>query len=140
MGFTLARCCVEQYQEKQTGEAGAVLTLAQQRQLFSRLLGELLVWAENNRPTYAIAINEVVRTQAQANANAASGAGISHSLHLLGLAADLLLYIDNVYREDTDSYRDLGNKWKSLHPLNCWGGDFSKPDADHFSSTRDGIR
>lgn len=60
------------------------------------------------------------------------------SLHYLGLANDLALYINGVYMEDTDAYKFLGDFWKSLDKDCCWGGDFKKKDGNHFSMTYGG--
>lgn len=61
------------------------------------------------------------------------------SLHYLGLANDLALYINGVYQESTEAYRPLGEYWKSLDPdLCCWGGDFKDADGCHFSITYQG--
>lgn len=57
------------------------------------------------------------------------------SLHYLGLANDLALYINGVYQTKTEAYKELGEKWKSYDPDCCWGGDFSSPDGNHFSVT-----
>lgn len=116
------------------------LSLRQQRILFTRLIAELIVWVYDNLPGYELTFNEVVRPQAQADANAASGAGISNSLHLVGLAADLNLYIDGVYQTSSNSHKPIADKWLSMHPLNRWGGNFKKPDGNHYSSTRNGIQ
>lgn len=114
------------------------LTLRQQRCLFTRLLCEFGSWCFAHG--YEIAFGEVKRTQAQAVANAAGGAGISNSLHLDSLACDIDLYIDGVYQVGSSAHAALGAKWKSMHALNRWGGDFAKPDGNHYSSTRGGVR
>jgi hypothetical protein len=41
---------------------------------------------------------------------------------------------------DTAVYKPLGDYWKTLDPACCWGGDFSKPDGNHFSYTHNGIK
>lgn len=55
------------------------------------------------------------------------------SLHYLGLANDLVLYVDGVYQEKTEAYKELADQWKTYDTEFCWGGDFSSPDGNHFS-------
>lgn len=114
------------------------LTLHQKQVLFAGLVPKLIEWAFTNG--YEVVFGEVLRTQAQANANAAAGIGITHSLHLLRLAVDLMLFKDGAYLTDSADYKPLGDYWKTLHPLCRWGGDFSKPDGDHFSVTHEGVQ
>jgi hypothetical protein len=38
---------------------------------------------------------------------------------------------------DSEVYRPAGEYWKSLHPLNRWGGDIPG-DGNHFSMSPDG--
>lgn len=62
--------------------------------------------------------------------------GLKHmknSLHYIGCAEDLLLYKNGVYLTKTEDYRFAGDYWKSLHPDCRWGGDFERPDGNHFS-------
>ena len=119
------------------------MTTGQKQRLFMRLLGEFLVWIFQ-QPGYEVAGGELERSKAQALANAASGAGIASSLHLDRLAIDLLLFIQGVYQTDSAAYKPLGDKWKSMHPLARWGGDFRdkagkpKPDGNHFSLEHEG--
>ena len=116
------------------------MSLSALRCQFSQDLAKLVLYA-NTLPDTKVAINEVVRTTTQATANAASGAGIANSLHLQGLAADLLIYVGGVYKSDLESARVLGDFWKSLGSDHYWGGDFTtRPDADHFSISPDGGR
>lgn len=110
------------------------MKLSEKRVLFTKLLAELILWAHENK--YMVAIDEAKRSQAQANANAASGKGISNSLHLIPLAADLVLYINGEYKTATSDYKVLGEKWESLHPLCAWGGRFN--DGNHFSLMHEG--
>ena len=116
------------------------MTVGDKQRLFMRLLGEFLVWIYQ-QPHYAVTGGELLRSQAQAAANAASGAGIANSLHLLKLAIDLQLFIGGVYQTASEAYKPLGDKWKSMHPLCRWGGDFVKrPDGNHFSLEHEGVR
>lgn len=117
------------------------MKLSQKRALFSRLFAELVVWAhEQNK---YVAIDQVKRTEAEAKSNAKSGAGIANSNHLHGLAGDLILYEteDYIYRSKSEDYKELGEKWKSMHPLCRWGGDFkTRVDGNHFSLEHNGVK
>jgi hypothetical protein len=106
--------------------------------LFCRLTPRLIDYAFSLG--YELVYGEVQRTQAQADANAKSGAGIVHSLHLLCLAVDFKLFIHGKYITQSENYRELGEYWKTLDSLCCWGGDFSKPDGGHFSITYQGVK
>ena len=114
------------------------MKLSEKRILFTRLLAELVLWAEKNG--YDLALDQVKRTEAEAAANAAKGSGIRNSLHLIGLAADLNLYINGVYQQTTEAHKAIGAKWKTMHPLARWGGDFSKPDGNHYSLEHNGVK
>lgn len=119
------------------------MTLGEKQRLFMHLLGQFLVWIYESG--YTVTGGELERSQAQADANAASGAGISNSLHLKRLAIDLNLFLLRdgrwEYQNMTEAYRPLGEKWKSMHPLARWGGDFSsRPDGNHFSFEHEGVR
>jgi len=69
-----------------------------------------------------------------------AGLGILNSLHPLRLAQDLLCFrlIEGTYTYlaigSEPEYKLLGDRWKTYHPLARWGGDFTKPDWDHYSS------
>lgn len=121
------------------------MTLREQRVLFSRLISELVLWV-NQQPGYACAYDQVKRTAAEAAANAKKGTGIARSLHTDGLAADLLLYRDGIYQEFSEAHAFIGARWKQMHSLARWGGDFKdargrpKPDGNHYSLERDGVK
>ena len=59
------------------------------------------------------------------------------SLHEIGLAQDIALYLNGVWLNATEDYEPLGTWWEDYgvsHGLPLvWGGNFSKPDGDHFS-------
>lgn len=114
------------------------MTLGEAQRLHVKLAAKLLTWAYAQG--YELTWGETLRTQAQALANAQSGAGIAHSLHLIKLAMDINLFKDGKFLSGLEDYRPLGNYWKTLHPLACWGGDFHSPDADHFSITFNAIK
>ena len=113
------------------------MTLSEAQRLHVRMAGRLLVYLHTQG--YEATWGQTLRTQAEADANAAAGVGISKSLHLIGLAMDINLWRNGVYLTDSVDYQVLGTYWKSLHPLCRWGGDFKdaqgrpKPDGNHFS-------
>lgn len=82
------------------------------------------------------------RTPEMAEIYAKQGKGIRDSQHCKRLAEDVNLIKDvngsYTYLTDTENYEELGIYWKSLDPLNRWGGDFHdshgnpKPDPYHF--------
>lgn len=83
---------------------------------------------------------EVLRTPEQAQRNADKGLGISNSLHIDGLAADLYLSVrDEPLAETPAAYAVMGELWKSMGVDHRWGGDFrdrqgrAKPDIYHVS-------
>lgn len=115
------------------------MTLGEKQRLFMKLLGEFLVWIYQQG--YEVSGGELERSKAQAEANAASGAGIANSNHLRRLAIDLMLFKGGVYQTGSEAYMPLGEKWKSMNPLCCWGGDFkTRPDGNHFSLEHEGVK
>ena len=113
------------------------MTLGEKQRLFARCVGLLIGWAYKNG--YELTFGDAFRSPEQAAANAASGKGISNSLHCKRLAVDLNLFIDGKYMTDSASYKPLGEYWKTLDPLCRWGGDFKRPDGNHFSITHEGV-
>lgn len=62
-------------------------------------------------------------------------------LHGKSLAIDLNLFKQGAYLTKTEDHAFLGAFWKSLDPLNCWGGDFkTNPDGNHYSLTHGGLK
>lgn len=108
---------------------------------FTNLLAQLIYYAYSQG--YTITMGEVLRTPEQAHANALSGAGIEHSLHLLKIAADLNLFKNGVWLKNTEAYKPLGEYWEGLSGTDykcCWGGRFADPDGDHFSIEHEGVK
>jgi hypothetical protein len=114
------------------------MTLSQKQRLFTKLLGQLIDWAYKNG--FELTMGEAWRTPEQAKRNADNGTGILNSLHCERLAVDLNLFVGGVYCPDTKAHTRLGEYWKSLHPNCRWGGDFRKPDGNHYSLSIDGVR
>ncbi len=97
---------------------------------FLKDVAMLIEWASANG--YKLTGAELYRTPEQAVLNAKKGTGIADSLHTKRLAVDFNLFIDGNYQTDSMSHKPLGDYWKSLSPLNRWGGDFSRPDGNHY--------
>lgn len=117
-------------------------TLGQHQELFMRLLPRLIDKAF--ALGYTVRGGELWRSDAAAAEYARQGKGIQNSLHRDKLAIDLNLFKDGKYLTASEDHRPLGEFWKSLHPLCCWGGDFKdekgmpKPDGNHYSITWQG--
>lgn len=112
------------------------MTLGEKQRLFVELVGKLIAWAYANG--YELTFGDAYRTPEQAAANAVRGSGIANSLHTQRLAVDFNLFLDGKYRPDSEAYRPLGEYWMTLHPLACWGGNFTRPDGNHFSLAHEG--
>lgn len=113
-------------------------TLSEHQQKFTLLTSKLIQWASDQG--YGLTYGEAYRTPEQAALNAAKGTGIANSLHTQRLAVDLNLFKDGQFLQQKEDYAPLGAYWKSLDPDCCWGGDFSRPDSDHFSLTWQGVK
>ena len=119
--------------------------LGDKQRLFAKMMGEFLVWCYAN--DYEVTFGEATRPPELAALYASQGRGIANSLHTKRLALDINLFLDSslesdedIYQPDSEAYRPLGEKWKSMHPLNRWGGDFSRPDGNHFSMEHEGVK
>lgn len=110
--------------------------LLQKQLAFGAAVGQLILKA--GELGYGVKLGEAHRTITQAKINAASGAGISNSLHIKNLAIDLLLFKGGVYLTKSDEYRVLGVWWEQTFPLAAWGGRFG--DGNHFSFTHEGVK
>jgi len=112
------------------------MTLSQKQALFCQNVA-LLIQFINSQEGYRCRFDEAFRPKWVAEVYQREGKGSINSLHIDRLAIDLIVDINGVYREDTEAYRFAGTYWKSLHPLNRWGGDFPS-DGNHFSMEHEG--
>lgn len=113
------------------------MTLGEKQRRFTELVSRLIRWAYANG--YELTFAEAYRTPEQAALNAKTGAGVSNSLHIKRLAVDFNLFIDGQYQTSSEAHRPLGVYWKSLDPEARWGGDFKKPDGNHYSLSHKGV-
>lgn len=111
-------------------------SLGHKQERFSLLLAQFIV--EVYKRGYTVRMGEVLRTPEQAALNAKAGKGISNSLHLLKLAADLNIFYGGLWLSDTKELTALGVLWESMG--GTWGGRFSKPDGNHFSLEHNGVK
>ncbi|CAI1653970.1 M15 family metallopeptidase [Serratia proteamaculans] len=113
------------------------MTLSEKQQLFTKLIAQLILWADEKG--YRLTFGEAYRTPEQAALNAKKGSGISNSLHTKRLAVDLNLFINGQYQTNSAAYLPLGEYWE--HIGGSWGGRFrDRPDGNHFSLEHEGVR
>ena len=113
------------------------LTLNEKQALFAYHIAQLIVWGHKHGCVVMGA--EWFRTKEQAEIYAAQGKGIKKSNHRLKLALDLFAVVDGTVSWDMAVYEKLGKKWKTMHPLARWGGDFAGRDGVHFSFYHNGV-
>jgi hypothetical protein len=104
-------------------------TLRQKQNLFAGMVARLLLKAQEMG--YEVTLGEAYRTPEQAALNAKVGIGIRNSLHSLRLAIDVNLFLNGAWLIGTHDHRPLGEWWESIG--GSWGGNFSRPDGNHYS-------
>ena len=116
-----------------------MLRLGEKQRLFSRLQAEFDLWIYAQG--YQITDGDAYRDPRLHGAlGEKKGYGHRSSCHKLRLARDKNLFRDGEFLTTTEAHRPLGEKWKSMHPLARWGGDFSTPDGNHYSFEHEGHR
>jgi hypothetical protein len=106
------------------------LTLRQARCAFTQAIAYLILFAAQKG--YEIALDEGMDRKTEKDPTTDH---MKNSLHELGLAQDLVLYLAGNYLEKTEEYSELGYAWEEYGiqsglPL-VWGGRFN--DGNHFS-------
>ena len=107
------------------------MTLSSKQSIFLRNVASLIVWAYGEG--YFLTFGEAYRPKEMAEIYAKKGKGIKSSLHCDRLAIDFNLFINGKFMTKTEDHRPLGEFWKGLNPMNCWGGDFKRKDGNHYS-------
>ncbi len=105
---------------------------------FTYTMAQFLVWCHENG--YECFGAEWYRTPEQAEIYAKAGKGIKGSVHTKKLAVDIFRLKNGVLTWDKEDYRAMGVKWRSMHKLARWGGDFKRRDAVHFSFEHNGVK
>jgi len=114
------------------------MTLSLKQQMFAVNVAKLIL--RINEAGYSCTLGEAWRTPEMAEIYAKRGTGIKRSLHCDRLAIDLNLFKDGVYLPQSEAHKPFGEFWCSLNAMNRWGGDFTKPDGNHYSMSDDGVR
>lgn len=97
------------------------MTLSEKRCLFTSLIFELIRYIEECG--YSCYLGDVTARDGHCKG----------SFHYKGLAADINLFKNGAYLTKTEDHTIFGEYWKSLHPQCSWGGDFKRPDGNHYS-------
>lgn len=105
---------------------------------FAERSAEFILWIKSQG--FRVTYGETWRSPEEAMIHAKDGSGIANSLHLIRLAIDLNVFKDGVELQTKEEFAPLGAHWKTVDPRCCWGGDFKRIDADHFSMVWQGIK
>lgn len=108
------------------------MSLREKQSLFAINLARLIIFTYEKG--FELSLGEAWRTPEQQRIYLRRGlTKTSHSRHMDRLAIDLNLFKNGKYLTATSDYQELGDYWKTLHPDNRWGGDFtSLSDGNHF--------
>jgi hypothetical protein len=120
--------------------ATRTLSLRQKQTLFSLLSARLIVWIQQQG--WAVTLGEGYDDDHKGH--------MVGSLHYERLALDMNLFTQGAWEGDIylggayvadgghPAWAAIGTKWKSMHPLCRWGGDFKGKDSNHISIAHDG--
>ncbi len=111
------------------------MTLGQQQRIFTQNVARLILYAYEQE--YELTLGEAHRPTELVKIYKQDGRGSGNSLHPDRLAIDLNLFKNGLYLRKSEDHFLLGAFWKTLHPLNRWGGDFKfRKDGNHYSMAR----
>ena len=117
----------------------ADMTLGQKQELFAFLLPRLLDFIYERG--YQARLGDLFRDP-RVHGYFGHSSRISYSgprsVHKLKIAVDINLFKNGEFLRNTEDHREIGEYWKTLHPLCRWGGDFQRPDGNHYSLFHDG--
>jgi peptidoglycan L-alanyl-D-glutamate endopeptidase CwlK len=113
------------------------MKLSEKQGIFLLNVAKLIQWV-NDQDQYVTG-GELLRTKEQQQIYVDSWKSKTlDGKHLEKLAIDLNLFINGIYRTDTEAYKPLGQFWVSLHSDNRWGGDWNKDGAIEDEKFKDG--
>jgi len=106
------------------------MSLGNRQRVFARMVADLIIWAYDHG--YEVTFGDAFRDpRAFGGLGFVKAYGHPMSYHKERLAIDLNLFKDGRYLTRTEDHRPLGEYWKSIG--GTWGGDFPKPDGNHYS-------
>lgn len=113
-------------------------TLRQKQSLFARLLAQLITWVYSH-PGWELTFAEGYVGDTDARDGDYDGPHMKGGAHYKRLGQDINLFVDGKWITGAHpAWDEIGEKWKSLHPLCRWGGDFNARDWNHFSLFHEG--
>jgi len=118
-----------------------MITLREKQVAFCRLSARLIDYAFQHGDE--LTFSETYRPPETAELYAQQGRGSRDSLHCVRLAVDLNLFRNGTWLKRSEDFAYLGAFWKAQSTGDyecCWGGDFDKPDGNHFSIAHEGRR
>jgi hypothetical protein len=108
------------------------MSLGAEQRVFTQQIAKLILWAYKHG--YEISFGDAYRDpRVHGDFGEKASYSARDSFHKKRLAIDLNLFVNGEYLQSSESHRQLGEYWKSLDPKNTWGGDFSRPDGNHYS-------
>jgi len=101
---------------------------------YTACIAELILWCYEHG-NHELTLGDAYRDpRLHGNIGIKKSYGHKSSNHKRRLAIDFNLFNERGdYLTKTESYKFLGEKWKTLHQQARWGGDFRTPDGNHFS-------
>lgn len=115
------------------------MKLGKKQELFARLLPRLLDKAEElgRKNGFSIRLGDLFRDpRVHGVFGEKMGYGHKNSVHKLKLAQDInMVSDDGKLIEDSEAHRELGEWWIQQGEFCRWGGNFKRPDGNHYSLT-----
>lgn len=106
------------------------MKLREAQEMFALNITQLIVIIFKHR--FTCTLGEAWRPKKTAELYAKQGKGIRKSSHCNRLALDINLFYKGRYLKTTKAHEVFGKIWESLHPNNRWGGNFKRPDGNHY--------